>query len=133
MESGVVGDPLGLTGRVLTTDRIPMANVKLDFWQADGNGVYDNTGYRLRGHLFSDSEGGYALETVLPGLYPGRTRHIHLRVTAPGLSALTTQIYFPDEQRNSSDGIFSARLLASVQKSAQMTNAPCDIILEGTK
>jgi protocatechuate 3,4-dioxygenase beta subunit len=133
METGVVGDPLRLTGRVLTTDRIPLANVKLDFWQADGNGVYDNTGFRLRGHHFRDSEGGYALETVLPGLYPGRTRHIHLKVTAPGLSPLTTQIYFPDEPRNSSDGIFNARLLASVQKSAQMTNAQFDIVLEGTK
>jgi protocatechuate 3,4-dioxygenase beta subunit len=51
------------------------------------------------------------LETVIPGLYPGRTRHIHVKVQTPGGTILTTQVYFPDEARNARDGIFDPRLL----------------------
>jgi N-hydroxyarylamine O-acetyltransferase len=44
------------------------------------------------------------VETVVPGLYPGRTRHIHVKVQRPGGSILTTQLYVPDEPRNATDG-----------------------------
>src|SRR2546423_512664 len=43
--TGVAGTPLVLTGYVLSTSCQPIANAKLDFWQADGNGNYDNSGY----------------------------------------------------------------------------------------
>ena len=88
-----------------------MAHALLDFWQADAGGVYDNAGYRLRGHQFTDARGRYRLETVVPGLYPGRTRHIHVKVQAPRKPMLTTQLYFPSEPRNASDSIFDASLL----------------------
>jgi len=55
----------------------------LDFWQADAAGDYDNTGFRLRGHQFSGADGRFRLATVVPGLYPGRTRHIHVKVQRP--------------------------------------------------
>jgi protocatechuate 3,4-dioxygenase beta subunit len=105
------GTRLTLTGRVLTTSGRAVARALLDFWQADARGVYDNTGYRFRGHLFTDSRGRYTLQTVVPGLYPGRTRHIHVKAQAPRGSVLTTQLYFPGESRNQSDGIFDADLV----------------------
>jgi protocatechuate 3,4-dioxygenase beta subunit len=80
--------------------------VWLDFWQADASGAYDNAGYTLRGHQFTDSQGRYYLETVRPGEYPGRTVHIHVKVQPSGGDVLTSQIYFPDVAQNSSDGIF---------------------------
>jgi AraC-like DNA-binding protein len=57
----------------------PIPNALLDFWQADVNGAYDNTGYRFRGHQYSDAQGGFSLQTIVAGLYPGRTRHIPVR------------------------------------------------------
>ena len=104
-----------LTGFVFSTDCRPVARARLDFWQADDRGEYDNAGYRLRGHLFTDDAGRYSLETILPGLYPGRTRHIHVKVQAPNRPVLTTQLYFPGEPRNQTDGIFNQSLIVTVR------------------
>lgn len=111
LEPGVAGTSLVLTGLVLTRSCRPVSNALLDFWQADGNGEYDNAGYRLRGHQFTGTDGSFRLETVVPGLYPGRTRHIHVKAQAPSQSILTTQLYLPGESRNASDGIFDPSLL----------------------
>jgi protocatechuate 3,4-dioxygenase beta subunit len=51
---------------------------------------------------------------VVPGLYPGRTRHIHVKVQAPDRPVLTTQLYFPGEAENAADGIFRQELLLDV-------------------
>ena len=51
---------------------------------------------------------------MVPGLYPGRTRHIHVKVQPRGGEVLTTQLYFPREARNRRDGIFDAALLMRV-------------------
>jgi protocatechuate 3,4-dioxygenase beta subunit len=109
--AGAPGTRLTLTGRVLTTAGRPVARALVDFWQADARGVYDNRGYRFRGHQLTDARGRYRLLTVVPGLYSGRTRHIHVKVQAPGRSVLTTQLFFPGVARNRSDGIFDRELL----------------------
>ncbi|HMO54725.1 MAG TPA: hypothetical protein PJ994_09490, partial [Tepidiformaceae bacterium] len=95
LETGMSGTRLLLTGQVVSTSCAPVANALIDFWQCDDSGEYDNAGYRLRGHQFTDGNGAYMLETVVPGLYPGRTRHIHVKVQAPNERVLTTQLYFP--------------------------------------
>jgi protocatechuate 3,4-dioxygenase beta subunit len=115
-ESGLSGTPLTVTGYVLSRTCQPIAHALLDFWQADSNGNYDNTGFRLRGHQYTDKQGRYSLDSYVPGEYPGRTRHIHVKVQAPGQPVLTTQLYFPGEARNDSDGIFSPELLMQVQQ-----------------
>ncbi len=51
----------------------------------------------------------------MPGLYPGRTRHFHVKVQAPNQPVLTTQLYFPGEPSNDNDGIYNAALLMDVQ------------------
>lgn len=80
-EEGMEGTKLILVGYVLDQDCNPLPNAWLDFWQADARGEYDNTGYRLRGHQFTDEQGRYYLETVLPGLYLSRPiEHIHVKV-----------------------------------------------------
>src|SRR5262245_2159163 len=80
LEPVVHGAKIVLEGRVLSTKCKPVARALLDFWQADASGVYDSAGYRFRGHQFADDQGRYRLETIVPGLYPGRTRHVHVRV-----------------------------------------------------
>jgi protocatechuate 3,4-dioxygenase beta subunit len=112
-ERGVIGTSLVLTGLVLTQDCRPAAGALLDFWHADDAGAYDNDGYRLRGHQFADDAGRYQLETIVPGLYPGRTRHFHVRVQAPAGPILTTQLYFPDEPQNQRDRLFRPDLLVT--------------------
>jgi len=90
------GIKLIVAGYVLNADCLPIPNAKLDFWQADANGNYDNEGYTLRGHQFSDNKGRYYLETVFPGEYASRPiEHIHVKVTPPNGQTLTTQLYFP--------------------------------------
>jgi protocatechuate 3,4-dioxygenase beta subunit len=109
--AGASGTRLTLTGRVLTTSGRPIRRALLDFWQADARGLYDNSGYRFRGHQRTDSRGRYSLQTVVPGLYSGRTRHIHVKAQAPRGRVLTTQLYFPGEARNRDDALFDAELL----------------------
>ena len=109
--AGAAGTRLTITGRVLTRRCRPIARALLDFWQCDARGVYDNDGYRFRGHQFTDPRGRYTLQTVVPALYPGRTRHIHLKVQAPNRDVLTTQLFFPGEPGNRADGIFDSRLV----------------------
>jgi protocatechuate 3,4-dioxygenase beta subunit len=108
---GAGGTRLTLTGRVLRTSGRPVARALIDFWQCDARGIYDNDGYRFRGHQFTDATGRYALTTVVPGLYAGRTRHIHVKVQRPRGRVLTTQLYFPGVARNRADGLFDADLL----------------------
>lgn len=130
IEPGMAGTPLVITGRVLTVEGTPVAGAKLDFWQADDRGQYDNAGYRLRGHLFADEDGWYRVETILPGLYPGRTRHIHVKAQAPGGRVLTSQLYLPDEAGNARDGIYSPALLMTVQeRTAERVAAAFDFVL----
>ncbi|MGV3639043.1 MAG: intradiol ring-cleavage dioxygenase [Adhaeribacter sp.] len=117
LQAGLNGTPLILTGQVLNTNCQPVAKALLDWWHCDQEGHYDNEGFIFRGHQYSDKNGNFQLETIVPGLYPGRTRHIHVKVQAPGKPVLTTQLYFPDEQQNQGDGIFNKVLVMKTKKS----------------
>jgi len=118
LEDGMAGTKLIISGYVYTTDCKPVANALLDFWQANANGEYDNSGYTLRGHQFTDSDGHYELTTVVPGLYPGRTEHIHVKVQAPNGKLITSQLFFPGVTQNDSDGIFDQGLLLTIQETS---------------
>jgi protocatechuate 3,4-dioxygenase beta subunit len=115
LDGGETGTTLLLRGQVVDTSCQPIAGALLDFWQADDAGQYDNVGYRLRGHQFADETGAYRLETIVPAVYPGRTRHVHVKVQAPNQPVLTTQLYFPNEPANARDGIFRPELVMQVQ------------------
>ena len=61
----------------------------------------------------ADAQGRYKLETILPALYPGRARHIHVKVRAKeGGRILTTQTYFADDPGNARDGLYRPELVA---------------------
>lgn len=119
VEDGMPGTRLVLEGYVLSADCQPIAGAWIDFWQADASGVYDNQGYTLRGHQYSDERGAYRLETVVPGEYPGRTPHIHVKVQAPGGPVLTTQVYFPGASGNQVDRIFNPAMLVQVESQGE--------------
>lgn len=131
IEPGMPGTRLVVEGSVLTADCKPVPRALLDFWQADAGGRYDNAGQRLRGHQLTDDAGHYRLETVVPAQYPGRTRHIHVKVQAPGRPALTTQLYFPGESANQRDGIFDPKLVMKIRDVEGGKIGAFDFVLRG--
>jgi protocatechuate 3,4-dioxygenase, beta subunit len=112
------GTILYLSGRVLTASGQPVADAKVEIWQANAAGRYehpndDNTAAPLdtKFHGFAvartDAQGRYAFKTVRPAAYPaapGRWRpaHIHFSVTAR-YEQLVTQMYFKGEEWNETD------------------------------
>ena len=119
IEPGTRAPRLVVSGRVLSRDCQPLKGALVDFWHADEQGDYDNDGFRYRGHQFTDAQGGWRLETILPAEYPGRTRHIHVNVQPPGGRLLTTQLYFPNQPRNESDGLFTPDLVMRMKGPGQ--------------
>lgn len=114
-EPDTAGQPLLISGRILTTDCRPVAGAVLDVWSCDSKGVYDNEGFTLRGHQFTDARGRFSIQTIKPAAYTDfgitRTPHIHVKLQGPGTALLTTQLYFPGEAGNADDSIFDERLL----------------------
>ncbi|SAK73222.1 protocatechuate 3,4-dioxygenase subunit beta [Caballeronia hypogeia] len=129
LEPGINGTKIVLSGRVWSSRCIAVSGALLDFWHADDAGAYDVEGFRLRGHQFTDSEGRYRLETIVPGLYPGRTRHFHVTLRPPKGPVLTTQLYFPDERRNAVDSLFDRRLLMTIDDDGAQKAARFDFVL----
>ncbi len=115
LEADTAGTKLVVAGAVYSTDCRPVAHALLDFWQADANGTYDNSGFTLRGHQYTDANGHYQLITIVPGLYTGRTEHIHVKVQAPNGRLITTQLFFPGVPQNDTDSIYNPALLMVIQ------------------
>jgi protocatechuate 3,4-dioxygenase beta subunit len=128
---GMAGTRLKLTGLVVSTDCTPIADAKLDIWQADSTGTYDNAGYSLRGYVMTDAEGRFTIQTIVPGEYPGRTEHIHVKITPPGGSTLTTQLYFPGTTANEGDGIFDTSLLLDITDDGDALIGTYTFVVEG--
>ena len=129
VEADTQGTPLLVSGYVLSTHCQPLPGALLDFWHCNDKGAYDNVGFKLRGHQFTDAQGRYALETIVPAIYPGRTRHIHVKVQAPGGPILTTQLYFPGEPQNATDGIFQPELLMTMGIAEGRKSGAFDFVL----
>jgi len=127
--AGTRGRIFQLEGMVLSRSCKPLSNVLLDLWHADENGDYDNSGFGYRGHLRSDAAGNFRFRTIMPGLYPGRTRHYHFKVQAPQRPILTTQLYFPNEPRNELDDFYSPELLMRITNGSSASVARFDFIL----
>ncbi len=129
-EPGMEGTRLRVGGLALDRTCRPVSNVLVDLWHADAQGRYDNAGYRLRGHQFTDAQGRWQFDTILPALYPGRTRHLHVKLQPRGGRILTTQLYFPtDTASNARDRIFDKRLLMNTAGDAEQMIARYDFVL----
>lgn len=97
-ERSKTGDGLAVQGAVRSTRGCkPLPGAKLEWWSANRSGEYDD-GHRAT--QASDGEGRYRYVTDMPGRYPGRPPHLHVKVSAPGHKTLVTQIY-PKPTENS--------------------------------
>ena len=130
LEPEMPGQPIELVGFVLTRACRPVAGALLDFWQADDKGGYDNSGFRLRAHQFADADGRFRFRTIVPGNYPGRTRHFHVKVQPKGGRVLTTQLYFPGEPGNRKDELFRRELLIRTAKNQGSLAGRFDFVLD---
>jgi len=113
MAKGIVAN---VYGRILGVDGRPLSNAKVEIWQCDANTKYHDArdsnpaepdqNFQGYGSATSDAEGRYRFRTIKPVPYPGRTPHIHFRVTGAGDVELTTQMYIRGFPGNGSDRIF---------------------------
>ena len=100
------GQRLFVSGRILQNDcETPISGAMVEVWHANDAGCYsinldcttgnpENDDYNLRGKMFSNENGYYAFETILPGYYANRPKHIHIKITTPDEEVLISQIYF---------------------------------------
>ncbi len=111
-----VGTISWITGRVLDRSGLPVRGALVEIWQADNNGAYIHTAspianrdsnFQGYGKFLTGSDGKYLFRTVKPGLYPGRTRHIHYAITIPGQARFTSQLFLDGEALNSNDGVLN--------------------------
>lgn len=150
----VAGQPRAAYGRTLlfggavrSRDGGPVVGARIQIWQADAAGIYlhpadprfaeRDAGFQGYGATRADDAGRYAFRTIRPGLYPGRTPHIHLRATSPdGRLDLITQAYLPDSPGNARDrllrslsGAERAMLMVELTPMDEGERARFDIIL----
>lgn len=108
---GEKGTPVELSGIIKHDDcTTPYKKAKVELWHCSGLGEYDNTSdeYRYRGTTFTDDNGNYSFNTILPVPYLAapdywRPAHFHLMITAEGYQPLVTQLYFSGDSHISGD------------------------------
>ena len=96
---GKPGVPLTLKLTVLDVSTCkPIRGAAVDIWHCDAAGTYAAQKSRtfLRGIQRTDAKGTATFKTIYPGWYPGRTVHIHVKVSLGGNVVHTGQLYFPD-------------------------------------
>ena len=139
------GTRMIISGRVFNldcTEYIP--NVVVDVWHANHAGEYDNVGFSLRGFTRTNEQGFYLFETIKPGKYLNgqkfRPSHIHYKITPPGFSELTTQLYFDGDEDIADDaaasiteGEFDAshRIIPLVENSEGIMEGVFDVVISG--
>ena len=101
--SGLIGQPLALSGRVLDRTGAPLPGTKVEIWQCDGRGLYDHplqdrqedfdANFAGFGAQVTDAQGFYQFTTLFPVPYTGRPPHIHVKLLQNDETLLTTQLY----------------------------------------
>ncbi len=126
------GEPVVVTGRVLSTDGAPIPDALLDVWETDENGLYEQQDpeqpeMNLRGKFRTDSEGRYCFVGIKPvsyaipddgpvgqllrtlGRHPFRPAHIHLLISAEGFAPVTTHLFVKGDPYLDSDAVFGTK------------------------
>ena len=116
MSRPATGTVVHLTGKVVSSSSLPIAGAKVEIWQCDAFGAYKHPRDRgdvsepeFQGYGFTHTSqlGEFRFRTIRPVSYPGRTPHIHAKVSGDGFRRLTTQFYIEGEQQNSADYLYN--------------------------
>jgi hydroxyquinol 1,2-dioxygenase len=132
MAEGVEGEPCFISGVVRNLRGEPVANAKLDMWQADEAGIYEvqlteKSGPYLRGIYHSGSDGRYLVKTIAPLGYSipmdgpvgelilktdisyYRPAHIHFIMSAPGYQTIITHLFKRGTEYLENDVVFGVK------------------------
>lgn len=149
------GQKLIVSGTVYGPDcSTPLPNALLDIWQANDAGQYDTItpgnfteklDFHLRGMLYTDENGRYEIETIIPGRYPippglpgleqyaGLTRpaHIHVKLMHSLHVPVTTQLYFAGDPYLADDpwGSRKPSLAMALETEGDVNRANFDFVL----
>jgi len=130
-EEGTPGERLFVNGRVLSLDGKPIANARVETWQASPGGLYENqdpdqVDMNLRGRFETDADGRFSFRSVRPSGYAVpvdgpcgellhaqrraimRPAHLHFIVMANGYKTLATQIFDAEDPNAYRDVVFGA-------------------------
>ena len=115
--ANAMGQITHIHGRVLNRKGEGVRGAMVEIWQCDSRGIYHHpqqsglqrrdTAFQGYGRTEVTADAGYSFRTIRPVAYPGRTPHIHFKVSAPGAGRLTTQMYLAGETQNATDGVLS--------------------------
>ena len=138
---------LQLAGRVVDRGTRPVPGARVEIWQCDARQHYRHPsdaagndadrGFAGFGWQAAGGDGTYRFETIRPVAYPGRTPHIHVKVKVDGRTALSSQIFMPDEAgANQRDFLWRSLgsddrplILATLQREGSGDVARFDIVL----
>jgi len=148
-QTGVAhGEITHLTGRVIDQDGTPYAGVKVEIWQVNGYGRYNDArdasdrplDHRFKGYgtSLTGQDGAYRFLTIKPVTYPGRTPHIHFALSGGPIRRFITQMYVEGAPQNERDVLLrhlskaerDALLVPLTKNPAGEWNAVFDIVLE---
>lgn len=112
ISEGFPGLPARMSLRIVdAASCAPIPGARIEIWHTNAGGYYTGEGTArmcthgdaeataskaFRGVQATDADGQAGFLTVYPGWYPGRTVHIHLRVTVDGHDQLVSQLLFDD-------------------------------------
>ncbi|MCY3640744.1 MAG: hypothetical protein OXH37_06995 [Gammaproteobacteria bacterium] len=142
-EDGTNGEPMRFAGQVLGNDGRPVEGAIIEIWHADGAGEYDHTDFNCRGHQATNRDGQFVFDTVKPkgygvrsmsliGTVDFRSAHIHVKIRV-GEPTFTTQVWFPDDDRNRLDVAYWAFKKTNVveyEPSQPVLTARFDFVLD---
>jgi hydroxyquinol 1,2-dioxygenase len=150
------GEPCWVEGTVTGTDGTPLADARIEVWEADADGRYDvqyDDGRTAgRAHLHTDEDGRYRFWAVTPTPYPiphdgpvgrlleaagrspMRASHLHFMVSHPGRRTLVTHIFVRGDELLEHDSVFGVRpsLIRDFEKQEPGTPTPDGRRVEGT-
>lgn len=129
IDAGTTGTRVAITGTLSGVTCGLIKGAVMEFWQADDKGVYDKTGFRLRGRQTTDANGAFHLDTIVPGAVGTHAPVLHVRATPPGKKPFTTQLFFPDQPANKTDPDFKPELLMQA-KAGTVKTATFNILLD---
>jgi hydroxyquinol 1,2-dioxygenase len=144
----LTGEKMFVQSRVTDLDGKPLANVPVDVWHADDDGLYDSqkpnydeVGASARARFVTDHDGRFFFRTILPCSYPiptdgpvgemivqtnrhpMRPAHVHFLVNAKGYEPLITHVFIGGDEYLDSDVVFGVKdeLVAKVEKRTEPT------------
>ena len=112
------GTPLIIEGYVTDIMDVPIENARVQIWQANYMGFYNNLvdpedddkfdiDFLGAGTAITNNLGYYSFTTVMPGFYGHRTPHVHFIIHNDYSDSLETEMFFPFHPRNASDKEYS--------------------------